>query len=110
MNITNNNQLKKTGSRVPFTVPDNYFQDFAADIHVRISSESVPIKKMIKPWMYMAAMFVGFFILANVLYSIFQGQHKLDDEMYEMYVMSQMDDTILFDYYYDETTYNEYLD
>ena len=51
--------------RQPFRVPDGYFEDFTEDLMRRlpkkIASESkvISIYDRIKPWLYIAAIFVG---------------------------------------------------
>lgn len=91
--------LEKFGNNNPFTVPEGYFEDFASNINAQIAGEQVTFKKLMKPWMYLAAMFVGIFLLANVFYAIHRQNINRDAELYEMYLMSQLDQTILYDYY-----------
>jgi hypothetical protein len=91
--------LQTYGNSNPFTVPEGYFEDFASDINSQIAAEQVTFKKLMKPWMYLAAMFVGVFLIGNVFYAIHQQNKNRDAELYEMYLMSQLDQTILYDYY-----------
>ena len=57
--------LKKYGKKNPFTVPEGYFQDFSEKLMEQLPEKEVmpePEIRMwdrIKPWVYMAAMFVG---------------------------------------------------
>lgn len=57
--------LKKYGKKNPFTVPEGYFQDFSEKLMEQLPGKEVmsePEIRMwdrIKPWVYMAAMFVG---------------------------------------------------
>lgn len=94
-----NRMLRETGNRNPFTVPGNYFENFAADIETKITSEKLSAKKLLKPWLYMTAMFVGLFLMGNVFYVVYQNNRKMDADLYEMYVMSQIDQTVVLDYY-----------
>jgi len=91
--------LKETGNRNPFTVPENYFESFAAEIDTKIGKDRLSAKKLLKPWLYLAAMFVGLFLLGNVFYAVYQNNRKMDADLYEMYVMSQIDQTVVLDYY-----------
>ena len=56
--------LKKYGKKNPFTVPEGYFQDFSEKLMEQLPEKEVmpePEIRMwdrIKPWVYMAAMFV----------------------------------------------------
>jgi hypothetical protein len=102
-----NKILKETGNRNPFTVPENYFENFAADIDAKIASDKLTAKRLLKPWFYMAAMFVGLFIMGHAFYAVYQNSRKMDADLYEMYVMSQIDQTVVLDYYPIEANRNE---
>lgn len=99
--------LQETGNKLPFTVPENYFENLALEMDSRIAAQNTTFKKLIRPWMYMAAMFVGVFLMGNVFYTIHQQNKSRDAEMYEMYVQSQIDESIVFDYYLSETVNQE---
>lgn len=57
--------LKKYGKKNPFTVPEGYFQSFPERLMEQlpekevISEPEIKTWDRIKPWVYMAAMFVG---------------------------------------------------
>ena len=57
----------------PFKVPENYFAQFNEEIMNRLPEKeivmprTVPIWDKVKPWVYMAAMFVGLYITINFL-------------------------------------------
>jgi hypothetical protein len=100
--------LQETGNRNPFAVPENYFEDFAAGIDERVASKKLTLRKLLKPWMYMAAMFVGVFLMGNIFYTLYQQNKKQDVDLYDIYVMSQIDQSVVFDYYdLSETPGNE---
>ncbi|MDD2284794.1 MAG: hypothetical protein PHQ11_05265 [Paludibacter sp.] len=99
--------LDKMGNKNPFTVPQNYFEDFAAEMDLRISAKQTTLKKLIKPWVYMAAMFIGLFLIGNLFYAIYHHNKTKQADLYEIYVMSQMDQSVLFDYYVIETSEEE---
>lgn len=99
--------LKETGNRNPFTVPENYFESFATEIETKIGKDRLSAKKLLKPWFYLAAMFVGLFFIGNVFYAVYQNNRKMDADLYEMYVMSQIDQTVVLDYYPVESDDNE---
>ena len=94
-----NKLLQECGNKNPFTVPENYFEEFAAGMDARVTSNQVTLKRLVKPWMYMAAMFVGLFLMGNVFYSIYQQNRNNDTDLYEMYLTSQIDQSVVFDYY-----------
>jgi len=99
---TNEPHLDAIGNKVPFAVPEHYFEDFAAMMDAHIAAQEVTVRKVIRPWMYLAAMFVGLFLVGNVFYYLHQNKNLLNEELYEMYVMSQVDEAIFFDYYFQE--------
>jgi hypothetical protein len=88
-------------------VPENYFESFAAEIDTKIAKDRLSAKKLLKPWFYLAAMFVGLFLMGNVFYVVYQNNRKMDADLYEMYVMSQIDQTVVLDYYPVESDDNE---
>lgn len=57
----------------PFKVPENYFAQFNEEImnrlpeKERVKPRTVPIWDKVKPWVYMAAMFVGLYITINFI-------------------------------------------
>lgn len=67
------NKLKEIDKGNPFTVPENYFAQFNEEIMNRLpEKEYVPPRQVslwdkVKPWVYMAAMFVGLYITINFL-------------------------------------------
>jgi hypothetical protein len=99
--------LKKTGNKIPFQVPENYFENFALEMDSKIGSQQLTVKKLMSPWMYMAAMFVGLLVLGNVLFSVYRDNQKKHTEMYELYVASQLDDSALTEYYYNSMMVSE---
>ncbi|MDO9154119.1 MAG: hypothetical protein Q7U47_10530 [Paludibacter sp.] len=95
--------LDKIGNKIPFTVPDNYFDEFALQMESQTDVVAVPVKKLLKPWMYMAAMFIGILLLSNVAYTVYNGNINKNKENYEMYVYSQLDESVIFDYYLNDS-------
>ena len=60
------NLLKKVGTENPFRVPEGYFEGFTSDLMSRLpEKEKNDVRRepttweKVKPWLYMAAMFVG---------------------------------------------------
>jgi hypothetical protein len=60
-------------SKNPFKVPENYFAQFNEEIMNRLPEKeivkprTVPLWDKVKPWVYMAAMFIGLYITINFL-------------------------------------------
>ncbi|MDR0574582.1 MAG: hypothetical protein LBG96_11240 [Tannerella sp.] len=71
---TKSNKLDELRDRQPFRVPEGYFESFTGDMMSRLPektiSESEPkeisLYDRVKPWLYMAAAFVGIIVLFNV--------------------------------------------
>lgn len=95
--------LDEIGNKIPFGVPENYFENFAVQIDGQVGHSSVPVKRLFQPWMYMAAMFVGVFIMAQVFYSVYHNNSASRADNYELYVLSQVDESSLIDFYIAET-------
>jgi hypothetical protein len=97
--------LDKIGKELPFSVPENYFEQFASRIDEQIGYKSTAKSRFLKPWMYMvAAIFVGIIVLTPAFYTVNNQQNiaKTSDN-YESYVLSQVDETVLLDCYVDQT-------
>lgn len=91
--------LNEIGNKLPFTIPDNYFEQFALSIDQQTNVISSPIKQIIRPWMYMAAIFVGVLLLSRITLSVYNGNISRNNENYEMYITSQLDESVIYDYY-----------
>ncbi|MFA6751956.1 MAG: hypothetical protein WCR81_07195 [Fermentimonas sp.] len=68
------NKLKEIDkSNNPFKVPENYFTQFNEDIINRLpekefyAPKQVPLWDKVKPWIYLAAMFVGMYFTINFI-------------------------------------------
>ncbi len=65
--------LRKVGTRNPFQVPEGYFESFTQELMSKLPEKEayVPMEEpslwmRIKPWIYMAAMFVGIMLSVRV--------------------------------------------
>ena len=97
--------FEDVGKKLPFTVPENYFEDFAMQMDGQIMAKPVPVFKLLRPWLYVAAMFLGVLFLSRVGYNIYQEKNdNLMAENYDLYIMSQVDETEIIDYYLTEET------
>ena len=94
--------LDEIAKELPFSVPKNYFNDFATQIDKQIGYKKSSIR-FVRPWMYAAAVFMGIVVVGQVFYSS-NRQKNLTAENYETYVMAQVDETAVLDYYVNETT------
>lgn len=94
-----NTSLQEAGTQLPFTVPEGYFDELTGRITAQTSERHVPLRRMTRAWMYMAAMFAGIVLLGNIAYAIYQRNTNLKLENYDRYLMSQVDDVALIDFY-----------
>ena len=65
--------LQKMGKKNPFTVPENYFEDFTQELmdklpakEVVLQAEAPTLWQRVKPWLYMAAMFCGIMLSVRI--------------------------------------------
>lgn len=66
--------LRKYGTENPFTVPENYFANLTAEVMDKlpeqpvsdIASKKATLWDKVKPWTYMAAMFVGAALIIKI--------------------------------------------
>lgn len=91
--------IEDAGSELPFSVPENYFKDFALNIEKQIVEQKKSSVKFIKPWMYIAAMFIGILLIGQVFYTVNKNNTANYSDKYESYVLSQLDETSIMDYY-----------
>ncbi len=97
--------LKDAGTRLPFDVPENYFDEFVVQMEQLTGNQKVPIKRMAHSWLYMAAMFIGLFFVGNILLQVFKTNRINHAEDYEVYLLSQLDESVYYDYYFSEVAY-----
>jgi hypothetical protein len=64
--------LDKIEKKDPFKAPENYFEDFFANMIMQLPEHPVEMPKVInlwekiKPWVYMTAMFAGISLIINL--------------------------------------------
>jgi len=96
-----NISLDTIDKKLPFMVPDNYFEDFAAKMEMNISKAKP--KHKIRTWVYaVAAVFIGVIVLGSVYTGIFKNNTALKSDNYESYVLSQVDEPSMMYYYLGE--------
>lgn len=102
MKSTEKMKFEEIGKELPFRVPENYFEQFAAQID-RQTGYAAGRNRILRPWMYaVAAVLVGFAIITPVMYNKSQTSLSHTNENYESYVLSQVDETMMMDYYVDQ--------
>lgn len=66
--------LKKVGTGNPFTVPEGYFESLTSEVMSKLPEKETPVVvgntpstwQRFKPWVYLAAMFVGAALIIRV--------------------------------------------
>lgn len=102
--------LQKVGTGNPFKVPEGYFESFTSEMMSRLPEKErvVELRKepttweKVRPWLYMAAMFVG----AALIIRVASGNHTPDadvmaseeDEQEMEYINMAVDNSMLDDY------------
>ena len=105
MKTNKNISFEEIGKELPFTVPENYFENFASQIDKQIGFKLSVTRRILKPWMYMvAAVFVGVAVLSPVFYTANNKRIVQGTDNYESYVLSQVDESVLLDCYVDDST------
>jgi hypothetical protein len=94
--------IEEISKELPFSVPESYFDQFALQLEEQIGYKKSILRKTFKPWMYMAAMFVGILIMGQVFYTVNKNNVTRNAENYETYVLSQVDENSLADFYVNE--------
>ena len=102
MKTNKNISFEEIDKELPFSVPENYFNDFAAQIDKQTGYKK-PFIRFVRPWMYAAAMFIGIVVVGEVFYSS-NRQRNLTADNYETYVMAQVDESSVVDYYVNESS------
>ena len=98
MENKNNISLSKMDRKLPFSVPENYFENFAVQLDEQTTIKPVVRFKIVRSWMYVAAVFVGVLIVSQVAYSSFKINKINNQESYDAYVLSQVDELAVMDY------------
>lgn len=104
------NILKKVGTENAFRVPDGYFENLTSEIMNRLpEKEETAFEKKestrwdrVKPWVYMAAMFVGAALIIRVASSdrtpATDHMAAEDTDMEIEYISTVLDNSMMDDY------------
>jgi hypothetical protein len=94
---TTNNIFKKVGNKNPFTTPDNYFEDFSANMEELIDKqeeETIVVRisfwHRVQPYLYLAAMFVGLYISINTFIKPSIEKKQEENRLVEMSVQREL--------------------
>lgn len=92
---------EKIGSEVPFTVPKGYFEHFTQQLMNELPQPAEAPKEIklsnwqrFRPYIYMAAMFVGIWLMMRVFYNVSNQDSINLDNMPENIAMAMVDDDV----------------
>lgn len=105
-------RLDEIGNKKPFTVPEDYFAKFNADIMSKLPEKEVVVSKKItmwtkvKPYIYLAAMVLGLIFIVNIYVGKNSNPHFNDDYWSNVQITEEefyqyLEDQIIEEGYYD---------
>ena len=109
------NILRKVGTKNPFRVPENYFEDFTQELMSKLpEKETMPVSpeptiwQRVKPWLYMTAMFCGIMLSVRIFVgpthqapfpiTMVEAENLTDEEWEIMMSRTFMNDYSLYEY------------
>lgn len=107
------NILKKVGTGNPFKVPENYFENLTSEVMNKLPEREQQVRMKeptlwdkVKPWTYMAAMFVGAALIirvASVSHTPAEGTSMAEavgdtEVVSDQYISSVLDGSMIDDY------------
>ena len=114
---TKKQTLEEIGNKIPFKVPENYFSQVNDTIMANLPEKEAPVIVPIslwdktKPWVYMAAMFLGLFFTVKVLITNTSSDQNYwsDVEISEEEFFEYIDAQFVEENYYDLVHNQDYL-
>lgn len=103
----NSEILSKVGRRTPYVAPEGYFEQLPKALEQRVATPKVTILERIKPLLYFAAVFVGFYVVIHFAVATFVTDTPTYTEVvdaasandsYYNYVMQEVDENVIIDY------------
>lgn len=99
-------ELQKTGNKRPFALPENYFENFAVQMDSMILKPQVKKRSVLRYWMYGAAASLIGIVMLGQAYLNGNKKQQLVTETYDSYVLSQVSENSIIDYYLASETEN----
>ncbi len=96
--------LKTSKRELPFTLPESYFEQFAANIDKQIA----PKKQLFTPsrWLYAAAMFGGVIMIGLIGYTVYTNNAPetplMAEDYYDNLISAGISEDLLVDYILNE--------
>ncbi|MGC3977009.1 MAG: hypothetical protein QM751_01480 [Paludibacteraceae bacterium] len=87
-------------NKLPFKTPDHYFENFALQMDKKTAPPQTINFRRRKSWFYAAAVIAAVTVLGGARYYTTQKEdQKRYADNYESYVLSQVDESSMIDYY-----------
>ncbi|MDR1679801.1 MAG: hypothetical protein LBR81_08515 [Prevotellaceae bacterium] len=99
-------RLNDLDKNLPFSVPEGYFDNFATQMQQQIAGSSprrISLYRELRPYLLVAAVFAGVLFTALPMYRQYQQRlsAQYNTELIS-YVMDEVNEDMLIDYYLDE--------
>ncbi len=101
-------RLEQLDKKLPFSVPENYFENFAESLQSQLTPKvapSVPLYRKLRPYLFAAAIFVGVLLVGVPIYQRTQTKtvtvSVATSDVYSDYVLSEVDEDMMIDYLID---------
>jgi hypothetical protein len=95
-------KLDQLDKKLPFKVPENYFENFAANFDAQLQKKkvkSVSLTHRLRPYLYAAAIFVGVLVVSVPIYKKLHKPAEIQvNEEFKSYVASEVDEDLVVDY------------
>ncbi len=93
-------ELEKTGNKRPFTVPENYFNNFAEQMEKQIAAESPAGKYRLHTRLSVAAAAIIAIVFVSQLFVTERKEERLSmDAFNTYYILSQVNENSMMDWY-----------
>ena len=96
------NILNKFGNKRPFSIPENYFENFAVEMEKQIAPKkektvTVSFIVKLKPYLYAAAMFALVLLVGDYLVKDYKATTEVAMDQHEL-ILSYLDENTLIEY------------
>jgi hypothetical protein len=96
-----NIQLEDLDKKLPFTLPEGYFENFASTLPLQVGAKAkrVSFYHSARPYLFAAAIFVGVLLVSIPIYQKKQQAARIAvNEELKTYVVNEVDEETVVDY------------
>lgn len=100
MKESGNIKLDGLNKKLPFAVPDGYFEKFSATIPAPTSAgvRKVSLYHTLRPYLFAVAIFVGILLISIPVYRKIHSPKEIPVSDLKSYVVNEMDEETVVDY------------